>query len=409
MKPFMTSHVPLARPIAGALALALAAVAGCADSPNYGNQPDAATGADAVTGTDAATGTDAWTGVDVATGWDGAPAVMPPAGVVAAGVRWFGRVDTTNPAQPRFAWSGTGFAARFSGTSLTMQLAVTGAQQIFKALVDGTPQAPFTAMGAQGNYTLASGLAAGVHTVEVYRQTEGPQGESRLLALTVGDGMLMDPPPGADRLIEVIGDSITCGYGNLGKLADTECLTTESHWDTYAAIAARALNAELSTIAASGRGIIRNYGGDTGDTMPKVYGRTVTNAATPPWDFRVEPQAVVINLGTNDISNNKGDPGIPFRDTYVALLQTIRARYPNTFIICIIAPLLSGGELTTIQGHIRSAVAARAADGDTKVGFFDMIPPQTADKFACQYHPNVAENMLMADLLVGQLKAKLGW
>src|SRR5262249_9138514 len=31
----------------------------------------------------------------------------PPAGVVAAGVRWFGRVDTTNAAQPKFSWSGT--------------------------------------------------------------------------------------------------------------------------------------------------------------------------------------------------------------------------------------------------------------------------------------------------------------
>jgi lysophospholipase L1-like esterase len=78
----------------------------------------------------------------------------------------------------------------------------------------------------------------------------------------------MDPPAGASRLIEVIGDSISCGYGDLGKLADSECLTTESHWDSYEAVAARALGAEVSTIAASGRGVIRNYGGDTSGTMP---------------------------------------------------------------------------------------------------------------------------------------------
>jgi hypothetical protein len=42
------------------------------------------------------------------------------------------------------------------------------------------------------------------------------------------------------------------------------------------------------------------------------------------------------------------------------------------------------------------------------VEFFS-IPPQTSDKFACQYHPNVAENQLMADLLVTELKSKLGW
>ena len=143
--------------------------------------------------------------------------------------------------------------------------------------------------------------------------------------------------------------------------------------------------------------------------MPMVYTRAVHNATTPAWDFHVEPQAVVINLGTNDISNNKGDPGQAFRDTYQTFLQTVRAHYPHTYIVCIIAPLLNGGELSTIQGHIKAAVDARVAAGDTKVSFFSQIPPQTSDKYACQYHPNAAENQLMADLLVTELKAKLGW
>ena len=335
----------------------------------------------------------------------------PPAGVVAAGVRWLGRVDiTSNPAQPRFAWSGSGFVAQFSGTSLTAQLATTGSAQIFKAVVDGAPQAPFTARVGQSTYTIASGLdAAATHTVEVYRQTEGAQGDSRLVGLTVADGALMDPPAGASRLIEVIGDSISCGYGNLGKLADTECFTTESHWDAYASVAARALGAELSTVAVSGRGVIRNYGGDTGGTMPMLYARAVTNAATPLWDFHVEPQAVVINLGTNDINGNKGDPGMAFRDTYVALLDTVRAAYPHTYVVCMIAPLLNGGELATISGYIRSAVEARNAAGDANVEFFDRIPAQTSDEYACQYHPNAAGNIVMGDLLAGELRAKLGW
>ena len=62
----------------------------------------------------------------------------------------------------------------------------------------------------------------------------------------------MDPPPGPGRLIEVIGDSITCGYGDLGKLGDADCYPTESHWDTYEAVAARMLGAEVSTIAGVG-------------------------------------------------------------------------------------------------------------------------------------------------------------
>ena len=332
----------------------------------------------------------------------------PPAGVVAAGVRWIGRVDTaSDAAHPRFSWSGSGFVARFQGTSLSATLTIGGASTIFKTVVDGTPQAAFTAPGGSAPYMLASGLAAGVHTVELYRQTEGPQGESHLMSLET-DGTMMDPPAGSNRLIEVIGDSITCGYGILGALADSDCYPTESHWDTYAAVAGRALNAEVSTIAASGRGIIRNYGGDTTGTMPMLYPRALANVAGAIWDFHVEPQVVVINLGTNDISNNKGDPGDPFRDTYRTLLETIRAYYPHTQIICVVAPLLSSGEVSTIKGHIEAAIDARHAAGDTNVEYFQ-IPPQSSDKFACQYHPNVAENQIMADLLVAEIKAKVGW
>jgi lysophospholipase L1-like esterase len=330
-------------------------------------------------------------------------------GVVAAGVRWFGRVDaTTDPAHPRFAWSGTGFVAQFTGTSLTMQLTVSGATEIFKTVVDHVAQPTFTAAVGQGTYPLAMGLPAGVHTVETYRQTEGAQGQSQLMALTT-DGALMDPPAGPGRLIELIGDSITAGYGDLGMLSDTDCYPTESHWDTYEAVAGRALGAEVSTIAVSGIGVIRNYGGDTTNTMPMLYARTLTNLASPAWDFHIEPQAVVINLGTNDISNNKGDPGQPFTDAYVALLQTVRTNYPDAFIMGIIGPLLTGSDLATIQGHVRDAVAARNAAGDARVEFFDQIAAQSSDKFACQYHPNMAENKIMGDQLTAELQAKLGW
>ncbi len=208
---------------------------------------------------------------------------------------------------------------------------------IFKPVVDGTPKPAFTVAAGDQTATVASGLSVGVHTIEVYRQTEGAQGDSQLLGLTVGGGTLMDPPAPPARLIEVVGDSISCGYGTLGTLADSDCYPTESHWDTYGAVAARALGADVHTIAMSGQGVVRNYGGDTNNTLPMVYTRALTNDATPAWDFRTQAQAVIVNLGTNDISNSKGDPGAAFETAYVGLLQNIRAHHPGAFIICLVA------------------------------------------------------------------------
>jgi lysophospholipase L1-like esterase len=371
----------------------------------------AATGGHAGAGGQSGTGGHAGNGGQAGAGTGGqSGAGGGHSGVVAAGVRWFGRVDTTNAAMPRFSWSGTGFIARLSGTGLSvgLQLANSNEPYLFKPVVDGTPQAVFKAT-ASGTFTVASGLASGTHTVELYRQTEGPEGDSQLTSITVAGGSLMAPPAGPARLIEVIGDSITCGYGDLGALADSDCFPTESDWDSYASVAARALSAEVSTICASGRGVVRNYGGDTAGTMPMVYAQTMYNDATPTWDFHIEPDAVVVNLGTNDISNGKGDPGTAFETAYQGLLQTVRTHYPHAYIICIIGPLLSGSDLTTIQGHIQKVVQALTAAGDKRVELFDQIQPQPSSAYACQYHPNATEQTLMGNQVATEIAAKLGW
>jgi lysophospholipase L1-like esterase len=339
----------------------------------------------------------------------GADAGNPRMGVVAAGVRWVGRVDTTTPTAPRFGWSGNGFIAQFSGTGLTAALSLTASSEKynFKTVIDGTPQPAFTGPSTDNTYALATGLTAGTHTVELYRQTEGGEGIVTLTGLTVADGTLLDPPAGPSRLIEVIGDSITCGYGTLGALADTDCFPTESVWDAWGSVAARALNAEVSTVCASGRGVVQNYDGTTIGTVPLLYDLTLANSDTPKWDFKIQPDAVVINLGTNDI--HPSDPGAAFTSTYQSLLQTVRTNYPHAYIIAILGPLLSGSQLTTIQGYIQAAVQAQIAAGDTRVEFFDQIQPQPTSAFACQYHPNATEQTVMGTQVATEIAAKLGW
>ena len=37
------------------------------------------------------------------------------------------------------------------------------------------------------------------------------------------------------------------------------------------------------------------------------------------------------------------------------------------------------------------------------------VAPQGSDKYACQYHPNPAENMIVGSQLAGELRTRLGW
>ena len=151
--------------------------------------------------------------------------------------------------------------------------------------------------------------------------------------------------------IEVVGDSISCGYGILGTLDDDDCYgDREPLGRLSVGDGARARRRGQHHRRARAAASSVNYRGDTVDTMPQIYERTLASDAAPTWDFRVQPQAVVINLGTNDLGNGKGDPGPRFATVYRSLVETIRSHYPRAFILCTIGPLTS---IVRIGDHLR--------------------------------------------------------
>jgi lysophospholipase L1-like esterase len=325
------------------------------------------------------------------------------------GVRFIGRVDTSDAAGARFAWSGTGIAARFSGSELAVRM--NGAQQ-YTVLIDGELQPKLTTSG--GADVLASGLPAGEHEVEIYRRTEANQGESQFLGFELGAGELLAAPAAPERRIEIIGDSISAGYGNEG--ADMSCPfspDTENHYLTYGAIAARNVGAELVTVAWSGKGVVCNYGDDAAscmDPMPIYYGRTLPNRADSTWDFsRYQPQAVVINLGTNDLSTMIDPSEQEFTGAYVDLLTRVRTAYPDALILCTVGPLLNGADLTTARAYIAAAVQQRLSAGDAAVQTFELAPTNASDGYGCDYHPSLRTHEIMAEALTSTLETELGW
>jgi lysophospholipase L1-like esterase len=344
----------------------------------------------------------------------------PAGGALASRVRWLGRVDTSNVDAPRFSWSYSGFVARFSGTALSVQMANDGAY-FFQAIVDGCPSPRFEASSGIGTYALAAGLPDGEHTIELHRETEGKYGDTTLLAV---EGTLLDPPSGSGRLIEVIGDSISAGYGSLGvehhaPEKNDGChfsYATESAFDAYAAKAARALDADLSVVALSGWGVFRDKDHATTDAVPGVYERSLADSATPVWDFRTRAQAVIINLGTNDFTGPAPfDPGkARFTKAYRALLENVRHHHPGAWIFCALGPLLSDAYppdvkvLSTTRRYLNSVIDEVQESGDHRISLLE-FPEQDKAVTGCDWHPGRAEHERMADLTVAAMKDKLDW
>lgn len=321
-------------------------------------------------------------------------------------IRFIGRFAHTGETS-KFAWSGSGIIAAFEGSQASVQLDDSGNNE-FTVIVDGEVGPTLKPQSGSNAYPVATGLSAGRHEIEIYRRTEANQGVTTFQGFDFGGGTLALPPAPKTRRLEIVGDSITCGYGNEG--ADTSCgfsPETENHYLTYGAIAARTLGAELSTVAWSGKGVVYNYDTDTTNPMPTLYGRVLPDDAGSQWDFSVKPDAVVINLGTNDFST-EGDPTTEqFRDAYVGLVGQIRAGAPDAFILCTVGNMLSGDDLDAARMGIHAAVEAVIAGGDESIAAWDMNVPN--DDPACDWHPNLNAHQLMADALVAELKTHLPW
>jgi lysophospholipase L1-like esterase len=126
------------------------------------------------------------------------------------------------------------------------------------------------------------------------------------------------------------------------------------------------------------------------------------------WDFSWKPQAVIINLGTNDYSTAGNEPtDADFTQAYTSFLEHIRANYSDAFILCTLGPMLSGTGLTTARKNIAAAVAARNGAGDSRVKAYEL---QTGNPSpGCNSHPSVTTQQAMATELMGELTQDLGW
>jgi hypothetical protein len=178
---------------------------------------------------------------------------------------------------------------------------------------------------------------------------------------------------------------------------------------SYAAISARALNADYFLIAYSGRGVVRNYGDSSTaslDPMPSLYDRTCYFDLALAWDFsRWVPQAVVINLGTNNFSTLPHPEKNVFQDGYTRLIHRVRAVYPGVTIFSLCGPMIAEPCLSYIREVVEKEQGKRR---EKDVFFIEIKESMLSDSgWGCQRHSNILGMSKMADVIVPVIRLRM--
>lgn len=327
-------------------------------------------------------------------------------------------------------WTCSGLRFRFKGTCLIGELNALAGEEIDINPLDGTTSSrktwPYIAVfvddkeesvryfeinESEKNYLLFSSEKEESHTITIRKITENPKGKLCIRKLLT-DGMIEKIEEDNKKLsIEFIGDSITCGFGNLSNERDRLFFSAdENGWLSHAAIAARKLSADFSIISYSGIAITKGLGNIEwpAPSMTDLYPYTDrlmeekhgVEEAFLKWDFeQFKPEVIVLNLGTNDatiidLNEDILDGTEKFEEDYYKFLKMIREKNGNQpWIICAL-----GSMDYFLFDHI-SKVAERfkRENKDQRIRCFKYGRIRLKDGYGACGHPNVITQKRMGN------------
>ena len=210
--------------------------------------------------------------------------------------------------------------------------------------------------------------------------------------------------------LEFIGDSITCGYGIEGVWEKDTFTTAQERPDkAYAFQTAKALGAQVQLCSWSGIGITSGYVDpetvnlpETSWLMQGIWPYTDKSLSLrlglepEVWDSKAhyEPDFVIINLGTNDISwvREKEARRLNYRAALKLLLEAVHRRSPNAKIVACLGSM----------GEALNETAAEAVNLFKKdfpgvtADFLPFTEQNPEDGIGTDWHPSETTHKKMA-------------
>lgn len=258
------------------------------------------------------------------------------------------------------------------------------------------------------------------HLIRVIKLSESPMSTCGISKIEV-TGQIR-ATKAKKKLIEFIGDSITCAYGVDDEDRDHHFSTkTEDVTKGYAYKVAEKLGVDYSMVSYSGYGIISGYT-ENGDKfsvqiVPTYYEKlgfsnNIYMSKYVPqdieWNFtKQQPNLIVINLGTNDNSYVLGKDvrKEEYISGYVAFLKTVRKCNPNATILCTLG--IMGTDLCPAVEE-----AARRYQKETEdVNIFTMrfAEQLESDGYVADWHPTETTHNKAAERLSAEIKKIMRW
>lgn len=349
--------------------------------------------------------------------------VVPPS---SSCIKVQGRVDTSNPERYRFDYPAVSFTMKFTSSSSVAVKLKGSTQTYFQAFIDGKPtvdtngrQAIFSSIG-DTTIILASKLSKKQpHEVVLFKRTENLDNRpAEFMGFVLDDNAksLDAAPLYKSRKLEFLGNSITCAFGTESKSKDSKFSPeTENSYLSYANVLARAFDADVNLVARSGRGVVRNYNersmiSTREATIPKLFSRMFDSDSTISWDFkRYTPNAVILNLGTNDYSTQPQPYKALFIDRYLKLIAQVRAVYGDqTEIFCIVGPMTDEPCYSYVKELVEIQKIVNKDSHITFIGIPKALLSLEKD-FGAAGHPGGDGQKKMAQIVAPVISTVMGW
>ena len=353
----------------------------------------------------------------------------------------YGRTDETQDFLPLF-WNGSGIEVNVTGSELWIDLDVdAGFHEPWIATeLNGAFMSRQMLLPGSYSICLFRSMTFGVpKTVKFFRELQAMSEDNDCHVFVRGlrcDGEFL-PVKEHKYKIEFIGDSITSGEGTYGALPDTDWLAMYmSSSQNYATFTAKALDADYRLISQGGWGVLSGWDNDPRHNIPSCYEKicglgfgAVNEAAGAQKDYDFsswKPDAIVVNLGTNDSSafnqpaftipetgetfkQHKNSDGsfVPedrerFENAVYNFLKMLRKNNPESHIVWVYGML--GYDLNLL---ITDAMNRYQKDtGDHNTAFIN-LPNTTPETVGAHTHPGVKSHERADKVLVEYLQTIL--